>query len=145
MGKIISINISEKKGTVKKPVDKIKILEGFGLENDAHGGNWHRQVSLLSYESFLKFKDDVKIDLSYGVFGENLLVEGIDIKNLEIGTRLKINNSVLEVSQIGKMCHKGCEIRDIVGRCIMPDEGIFTKVISGDEIKVGDEICIEHV
>lgn len=140
---VISINVSLKKGTVKEPVDEIEIIKGFGLKGDAHGGNWHRQVSLLSYESFLKFKEDVKIDLHYGVFGENLLVSEVDLKNVRVGDLIKINKVILRVTQIGKLCHKSCEIREIVGNCIMPSEGIFAEVVEGGSIKVGDSVCIE--
>ncbi|RVU54127.1 MOSC domain-containing protein [Anaerosphaera multitolerans] len=145
MGKIISINISEKKGTVKKAVESANLIEDFGIEKDAHAGNWHRQVSLLSYESFIKFKEEVKIKMEPGVFGENLLVKGLNLKEVKVGDKIQIGEGLLEVTQIGKLCHKGCEIREIVGRCIMPDEGIFAKVLKGTEIKSGDEICLEHM
>lgn len=145
MGKLISINISEKRKTVKNSINEGTLVENFGIENDAHGGNWHRQVSLLSYESFIKFKEEVKIKMEPGIFGENLLVEGLDLENVKVGDKLYINNGILEVTQIGKLCHKGCEIRDIVGRCIMPEEGIFARVLKGSSIKCGDEICLEHI
>ncbi|CEM61152.1 molybdenum cofactor biosynthesis protein MoaC [Treponema phagedenis] len=145
MGTLISINISPKRQTVKKEVTEANLIENFGIENDAHGGNWHRQVSLLSYESFLQFKDTIKIPMEHGIFGENLLISGIDFSKIKIGDRIIISNAELEVTQIGKDCHKGCEIKDIVGRCIMPEEGVFSKVIQGGAIKKGDAVCLKSI
>lgn len=140
-GVVVSINLSEKKGTVKHAVDEAVFKENYGIENDAHAGDWHRQVSLLAFESFEQFKDDIKIDLAYGVFGENLLIEGFDLAHSKIGDRYIVNDSVeLEVTQIGKECHKACEIRTIVGNCIMPTEGIFAVVKRGGTVKVGDKV-----
>ncbi|NME36383.1 MOSC domain-containing protein [Fusobacterium sp. FSA-380-WT-3A] len=140
-GEIKAVCISEKKGTDKKNIHECEIIEGFGLKNDAHGGNWHRQISLLSYEKIEDFKKrgGKVID---GSFGENLIVSGLDLVNIPIGTRLKINDIVLEVTQIGKECHSHCEIFKKVGDCIMPREGIFAKVISGGIIKEGNIIEI---
>lgn len=144
MGKIIAICISEKRGTVKKNIGECNIIEGFGLENDAHGGDWHRQVSLLSYNKVLDFNANGG-DVHDGDFGENLLVEGIDFKTLPIGTQFKCNDVVLELTQVGKKCHSHCEIFHRVGDCIMPREGVFAKVIHGGKIKVGDElICSKY-
>lgn len=143
MGKIIAICISEKRGTEKKNIGECNIIEGFGLENDAHGGNWHRQVSLLSYNKVLDFNERGGA-VEDGAFGENILVEGIDFKTLPIGTIFKCNEVVLELTQVGKECHAHCEIYKRVGDCIMPREGVFAKVIQGGKIKVGDElICLE--
>lgn len=143
MGKIIAICISEKRGTEKKNIGECNIIEGFGLENDAHGGNWHRQVSLLSYDKVLDFNERGGA-VEDGAFGENILVEGIDFKTLPIGTIFKCNEVVLELTQVGKECHAHCEIYKRVGDCIMPREGVFAKVIHGGKIKVGDElICLE--
>ncbi|AGF56783.1 MOSC domain-containing protein YiiM [Clostridium saccharoperbutylacetonicum] len=143
MGKIIAICISEKRGTEKKNIGECNIIEGFGLENDAHGGNWHRQVSLLSYNKVLDFNERGGA-VEDGAFGENILVEGIDFKTLPIGTIFKCNEVVLELTQVGKECHAHCEIYKRVGDCIMPREGVFAKVIHGGKIKVGDElICLE--
>lgn len=113
-----------------------------GLKNDAHAGNWHRQVSLLSNE---KISDFIKKggNVDQGDFGENLIVEGIDLAKLPIGTKLKINeNILLEVTQIGKECHSHCAIFHTVGDCIMPREGIFTIVLKGGIVKIGDEISV---
>lgn len=140
-GHIVSINISTEKGTVKHAVDEAKLIEDFGIEGDAHAGKWHRQVSLLAHESFEAFADTIKIDLDYGVFGENLLIEGFELAQAEIGDQFLINDEVLlEITQIGKTCHKACEIRNIVGNCIMPTEGIFAVVKKAGSVKVGDKI-----
>ena len=139
MGKVIAVCISEKKGTVKIPIPSVNIIKDYGLENDAHAGS-QRQVSLLSYESFMEFKklNEGRVDINPGVFGENLLVEGYDLKSLKIGTRFKCGEAVLELMQIGKKCHSGCEISKIAGKCIMPVEGVFAKVVVGGEVKEGD-------
>ena len=139
MGKIIAICISEKRGTEKKNIGECNIIEGFGLENDAHGGNWHRQVSLLSYDKVLEFNDKGGA-VEDGAFGENILVEGIDFKTLPIGTLFKCNDVILELTQVGKECHAHCEIYKRVGDCIMPREGVFAKVVHGGKIRVGDEL-----
>ncbi|MBU3100624.1 MULTISPECIES: MOSC domain-containing protein [Clostridium] len=139
MGKIIAICISEKRGTEKKNIGECNVIEGFGLDNDAHGGNWHRQVSLLSYDKVLEFNDKGGA-VEDGAFGENILVEGIDFKTLPIGTLFKCNDVILELTQVGKECHAHCEIYKRVGDCIMPREGVFSKVIHGGKIKVGDEL-----
>lgn len=141
MGKVIAVCISEKRGTEKKNIKECNVIEGFGIENDAHGGNWHRQVSLLSYDKVLDFNKRGG-NVEDGAFGENLLVEGIDFKTLSIGTKFKCNDVVLELTQVGKQCHSHCEIFKRVGDCIMPREGVFTKVIHGGKIKVGDDFVI---
>ena len=143
MGKIIAVNISEKKGTQKKNVHRAKLIEEFGIENDAHAGKWHRQVSLLSYEKIEEFKAK-GAPIDDGAFGENLIVSGYDLKSLPVGTRFRCGEVLLEVTQIGKQCHSGCEIFKIMGDCIMPREGIFTRVLHGGIIKEGDEIHIEE-
>ena len=142
MAKVVAINISEKKGVIKKPVPKGEFVVGFGLKGDAHGGDWHRQVSLLGQESIDKMTAKGAEGLSVGVFAENLTTEGVDLYDLTIGTRMKIGDVVLEVTQIGKECHRGCEILKKVGDCIMPREGIFTVVLESGEINPGDEILI---
>lgn len=141
MGKIMAICISPKRGTQKNRVEAAKLIEQFGIECDAHGGNWHRQVSLLSYETIEEFKKR-GADVSDGAFGENIVVQGIDLIHLPIGTRLACKEVLLEVTQIGKECHSHCEIYHKMGECIMPSNGIFAKVIHGGEINVGDELCI---
>lgn len=140
IGKVIEINRSEKKGVIKEPIGEGKFVENFGLEKDAHGGNWHRQVSLLGIESFRKMEALGIEGLKYGMFAENITTEGIILYELPVGTKLKIGETVQEVTQIGKECHSGCEIAQKVGKCIMPKEGIFTKIIKGGTVKVGDII-----
>lgn len=141
MGKIMAVCISEKRGTQKKNIDKVRLIENFGLEGDAHGGNWHRQVSLLSYEKVRAFEEK-GISVEDGAFGENLLVEGFDFKTLPVGTRFRCGEVLLEMTQIGKECHSHCEIYQAVGDCIMPREGVFARVLHGGEIQIGDELEI---
>ena len=142
MGKIMAVNISEKKGTQKKNVHSARLMEEFGIEKDAHAGKWHRQVSLLSYEKIEEFKAK-GAPIEDGAFGENLVVQGFDFSALPVGTRFRCNDVVLEMTQIGKECHSHCEIYKRVGDCIMPREGIFTRVLHGGVLTEGDEIVIE--
>lgn len=139
MGTVRAVCISEKRGTLKKNIGTCRIIENYGLEHDAHAGDWHRQVSLLSYEKIEEFKEK-GAPVEDGSFGENLVVEGFDLKKLPIGTKLKCNEVLLELTQIGKECHSGCEIYKIMGDCIMPREGVFAKVLHGGTICVGDEM-----
>ncbi len=141
-GKVLSVNISDKKGVIKNPIKEGLFIENFGLENDAHSGNWHRQVSLLAIESFDKMENQGIEGLVPGVFAENITTEGITLYELPIGTKLKIGDTIQEVTQIGKECHTGCAISKKVGKCVMPKEGIFTKVLTGGIIKEGDNIEI---
>lgn len=141
-GRVVSINISDKKGVVKNPIKEGLFVENFGLDKDAHGGDWHRQVSLLGLESFDKMKKQGIENLSHGDFAENITTEGIVLYELPIGTRLKIGETIQEVTQIGKKCHSGCAISKTVGKCVMPQEGIFTKIIKGGRVKEGDTIEI---
>ncbi len=139
MGKILAICISEKKGTQKKPVDAAVLKEDWGIEGDAHAGNWHRQVSLLSFEKIEEFRAK-GAEVDFGDFGENLVVEGFDLRKIPVGSRFQIGEAVLELTQIGKECHSHCAIYHAVGDCIMPREGVFTKVMKGGAIRTGDEI-----
>ncbi|NLY45722.1 MAG: cyclic pyranopterin monophosphate synthase MoaC [Tissierella sp.] len=139
-GKIISINISDKKGVIKTPINEGVFVKNFGLKDDAHGGDWHRQVSLLGIESFNKMENMGVENLSPGVFAENITTEGIDLYSLPVGTKFKIGETIQELTQIGKKCHTGCEISRKVGKCVMPTEGIFTKIIQGGTIRIGDSI-----
>lgn len=141
MGIIKAVCISEKRGTDKKNIHKREVIKGFGLKNDAHGGDWHRQVSLISFEKIEEFKKRGG-DVIDGSFGENLIVTEIELTKLPIGTKLKINDVVLEVTQIGKECHSHCEIFKKVGDCIMPREGIFARVLVGGYIEEGDTIQV---
>lgn len=139
MGQLMGICISEMRGTQKREVKEANIVEGWGIEGDAHGGNWHRQVSLLSYEKIEAFrKKGAEVD--FGAFGENLIVKGYDLRTLPLGSRFRIGDALLELTQIGKECHSHCEIYKKMGECIMPREGVFTKVIQGGKIQDGDEV-----
>ncbi len=143
-GKILAVNISEKKGEKKNNIGCGLFLENLGLENDAHAEAGIRQVSLLAKESIEKIRAK-GLDVNYGDFAENLTIEGIDLPSLTIGTQLKVGHEVfLEVSQIGKVCHNRCNIFYTVGDCVMPREGIFAKVLVGGEIKVDDRIEITN-
>lgn len=137
MGIVKAVCISEKKGTQKVNVGSAKFIEDFGIEKDAHAGKWHRQVSLLSYEKIEAFKE-AGAPIHDGSFGENLVVSGFDFKTLPVGTKFRCNEVVLELTQVGKECHNGCEIYKIMGDCIMPREGVFTRVLHGGTISVGD-------
>ncbi|MEW5817545.1 MAG: MOSC domain-containing protein [Spirochaetota bacterium] len=128
--KILSINISEKKGTQKKPVDKAVVYEEGGLEGDAHAGKWHRQVSLLAKEEIDTMRNR-GIELTFGDFAENITTEGIELSSLPVGTRLYMGDTILEITQIGKECHHGCAIYQVVGDCVMPRKGVFAKVVKG--------------
>jgi MOSC domain-containing protein YiiM len=138
--KVVSVNISEKKGTIKKPVDVIN-LTNLGVEHDAHAGEWHRQVSLLAKESIEKFEKILGRKLEYGEFAENITTEGIVLHIMNPGEKLKIGEVELEITQIGKECHgNGCAIFSQVGKCVMPKEGVFAKVIKPGKVKAGDSI-----
>ncbi|MBZ4686512.1 MAG: hypothetical protein JG764_145 [Clostridiales bacterium] len=141
MGKILAVCVSTKKGEQKNNVGQAELIENHGIKGDAHAGDWHRQVSLLSHEKIEEFKKK-GIEVEEGDFGENLVVEGIDLAKLPVGTKLKAGEAELEVTQIGKECHDRCNIYYTVGDCIMPREGIFTKVLKGGIVKVGDEIKV---
>lgn len=141
MGKVMAVCLSEKKGTQKKNVHEAVFREDWGIEGDAHAGKWHRQVSLLSHEKIEDFKAK-GAPVQEGAFGENLIVSGFDFRNLPIGTRFRCGDVVLELTQIGKECHSGCEIYKIMGECIMPREGVFTRVLHGGVIREGDEMEI---
>lgn len=139
MAKVLSINISDKTGVVKAPVEQAEFIEG-GITGDAHFGlDEIRQVSLLADESVDKMRA-MGLKLGAGVFAENITTQGIELKTLPIGTRLKIGETIQEVSKIGKECHHGCAIKQQTGTCVMPTEGIFTKVIQGGTVKAGDHI-----
>jgi MOSC domain-containing protein YiiM len=139
-GRIISVNIAKDKGEKKHNVEQCVLIKGYGLENDAHGGFMHRQVSLLAAESIQKIRD-MGLDVAPGDFAENLTIEGIDLPSLPVGTELRIAGSVLlRVTQIGKECHTRCNIYYQVGDCVMPREGIFAEVVEEGEVKVGDRI-----
>jgi MOSC domain-containing protein YiiM len=142
MGKIVSINISQRTGEKKTPVGSAVLREDHGIEGDAHAGPGHRQVSLLAVESVDKMRGR-SVELKAGDFAENLTVEGVYLNSLKIGQRLKAGPEiVLEITQIGKECHNDCAIKKQVGDCVMPREGVFAKVIKGGEIKAGDDVNV---
>ena len=141
-GTVRAVCLSPARGTVKRPAEKALLVKGHGLEGDAHAGKWHRQVSLLSYDSVQEFNRKGG-GVTDGDFGENILVEGIDLKALPVGSLLRIGTAVLRTTQIGKECHSDCEIRQRTGDCIMPREGIFAEVLEGGEIRAGDAVTAE--
>jgi len=141
--KVVAVSISKKKGEMKTPLQKGEVIENFGLKDDAHAGDWHRQVSLLMQESIDYMKTQGLPDLKPGNFAENITTTGIELYKLPVGTKLQIGNDViLEITQIGKECHTGCAIFQKVGKCIMPKQGIFTRVLKGGFIQSGHEIKI---
>ena len=142
MAKIIAVCISEHKGEMKHPVDDIELKIDHGIVGDAHAGNWHRQVSLLANESVDKMRYRAPIDLKPGDFAENILTSGIILHELEVGTKLRVGETELEVTQIGKECHNDCAIKKQVGICVMPLEGIFAKVLKEGKVKAGDDILV---
>ena len=143
IGKIVSLNISDKKGVRKKPVREVSLKTEFGMEGDAHASSsWHRQVSLLALESIKKMQDK-GLDVKPGDFAENITTEGIDLPSLPVGTQLMIGENIkVEVTQIGKECHTKCAIYYQAGDCVMPKEGIFVRVLNGGVIKEGDQIAV---
>jgi MOSC domain-containing protein YiiM len=143
-GKVLAVNTSEEKGTKKTNIQSCALLKDFGLQGDAHGGPWHRQVSLLANESIEKMRAK-GLNVGYGDFAENITTEGVDLVHLPIGTEIRIGNSVtLRVTQIGKECHERCAIYYQAGDCVMPKEGIFAEVVNEGKVKVGDEIFIDQ-
>lgn len=142
MGTIRAVCTSETKGIQKRERERVELRPDWGIGDDAHAGAWHRQVSLLAYEKVADFKAR-GADVDNGAFGENLVVEGIDLRNLPLGTRLRSGEVELELTQIGKECHARCAIYHQMGDCIMPREGAFCKVLQGGTIRPGDEIVLE--
>ncbi len=144
-GKILSVCISSKKGTKKREVNSARLIPDWGIEGDAHSGLWHRQVSLLSVEEINKMKRLIP-DLMPGDFAENITTQGIDLDHIKIGDRIIVGEDiVLEVSQIGKECHSGCEIKKLTGECIMPKKGVFTKVLKGGIIKKDNFLRVQKL
>ncbi len=143
MGKILAICISKQRGVQKKPINEAKVIADWGIEHDAHGGDWHRQVSLLSADKIEDFRKN-GVRVGYGAFGENLVVSGLDFAKLSVGTLLRAGEVLLEMTQIGKECHAHCAVYHQVGDCIMPREGVFAKVLTGGVLHPGDELVIEE-
>lgn len=141
-GRIVAVSVSLKKGVKKTNILLGSLIENYGLENDAHAGDWHRQVSLLAIESISKIREK-GLEVNPGDFAENITTEGVKLWELAVGTRLKIGEDALvEVTQIGKECHDRCAIFHQVGDCVMPREGIFVKVLKGGTVEPKDSIQI---
>ena len=142
MAKVVSVNISDRKGEQKHPIPEIVLKLHHGIVGDAHAGDWHRQISLLAEESVDTMRAACPMELNAGVFAENINTVGIDLKSLPVGTRLRIGETEVEVTQIGKECHNDCAIKRAVGKCVMPTEGIFAVVVREGTVRAGDEIEI---
>ena len=135
-----AVCISEKKGQQKHPVEAIRLEPHLGIPGDAHAGDWHRMVSLLSAESVARLQEKIPFPLLPGAFAEHVLVEGIEVSRLPVGTRLRLGSALCEVTQIGKECHADCAIRRQAGDCVMPREGIFVRVLEAGEVRPGDSM-----
>ncbi|MEG2291460.1 MAG: MOSC domain-containing protein [Clostridium sp.] len=140
MCEVIAICISKQKGTAKYMIEEANLIEDFGMEDDAHAGKWHRQISLLALEKIENFRSK-GANVDFGAFGENLVISGIELNKLPVGQRLTVGEVELEVTQIGKKCHDKCAIFYQVGECIMPTNGIFARVLNSGKVKVGDK-CV---
>ena len=143
MAVVAAVCVSLEKGTPKQNVHSAFVITDFGIEGDAHAGKWHRQVSLLSFQSIEAFRAD-GVQVESGAFGENLVISGCDFKNLPLGTKFCCGDVVLELTQIGKTCHHDCAIRKAAGDCIMPREGLFCRVKKGGYIREGDTFHIDN-
>ena len=141
MGVVKAVCLSKEKGAAKKDLGRGELVEQHGLKGDAHAGDWHRQISLLSLQKIEAFRAK-GADVAFGAFGENLVVDGIDFANLSLGTKFRCGDALLEMTQIGKECHNHCEIYHRMGDCIMPREGVFARVLQGGTIQIGDEFQI---
>jgi len=138
-GAVLAVCTSAKKGMRKRNVDHAELRPDWGIVGDAHAANWHRQVSLLAWESIEKMRA-LGLNVAAGSFAENITTQGLDLPSLPIGTRLRLGETLVEVTQIGKVCHDKCAIYIQAGDCVMPREGIFVKVHEGGQVKVGDAI-----
>ena len=141
-GRVAAVSVSDRKGVKKTNVPQARVLKEHGLEGDAHAGDWHRQVSLLGRESIEKMRA-LGVDVVPGDFAENITTEGLDVPGLPVGTRIRVGRDVvLELTQIGKACHTGCAIMKAVGKCVMPTEGVFFRVLVEGVVTPGDEIVV---
>ena len=137
--RFVSVCVSRNKGAKKNPVAQVELRPGHGIVGDAHAGSWHRQVSLLAIESIRKMQD-MGLDVGAGDFAENLTTEGVELVSLPLGAGVKIGETLLEITQIGKECHSRCAIYDQAGDCVMPKEGVFARVVKGGKVQAGDRI-----
>ena len=144
MAQVTAVNISEKKGVRKHEVPYIDVKYRHGIVGDAHAGDWHRQISLLADESVDTMRAICQLELDAGIFAENINTRGIELKTLPVGTRLRVGETELEVTQIGKQCHNDCEIRRLVGTCVMPTDGVFAVVTRGGTVRPGDPVRIRR-
>lgn len=142
MASVVAICISEVRGIQKHEIPEAFFRVDHGIDGDAHAGTWHRQISLLGVESVAKLQEKIAFELKHGAFAENVLVEGMTVYKLPIGTKLRIGEALCEVTQIGKECHNDCAIRKAAGDCVMPREGIFVKVLESGMVKKGDTVEI---
>jgi molybdopterin adenylyltransferase len=140
-GTVVAISVSERKGVPKTNVPSALLVPDWGIQDDAHAGNWHRQVSLLALESIEKIRAQ-GLDVDPGAFAENITTQSVDLAHLSIGDRIAIGNAELEITQIGKECHSRCAIYQAVGDCVMPREGLFGRVTIGGTIHVGDPVRV---
>lgn len=141
MAQVKAVCISEKKGTIKHEVESVELKPHHGIVGDAHAGNWHRQVSLLADESVEKMRCP-SFQIPIGAFAENILTEGIELVTLPVGTKLRVGETLLEITQIGKECHADCAIRKQIGDCVMPREGVFAVVLEPGTVRKGDSIHV---
>ena len=142
MARVAAICISEVRGIQKHEIPEAFFRAEHGIDGDAHAGKWHRQISLLGVESVAKLQEKIDFELKNGAFAENVLVEGMTVYTLPVGTRLRIGEALCEVTQIGKECHADCAIRKAAGDCVMPREGIFVRVLESGTVRKGDGIEI---
>jgi MOSC domain-containing protein YiiM len=142
-GRIIALSVSDQKGVPKKNVPEVEFLQDHGIAGDAHAGPWHRQVSLLALESIETMRRK-GADVGPGAFAENITTQGLDLTSLQVGDHVFVGDADLEVTQIGKECHDRCAIFEAVGDCVMPREGIFTRVVAGGRVRVGDAVSIRR-
>ena len=142
MAKVLAVCISDIRGIQKHPVEKAELRVGHGIAGDAHAGVWHRQISILGIDSVNRLRDRVSVEIKAGDFAENILIEGIEIYKLPVGTKLRIGTALVEITQIGKKCHADCAIRQQAGDCVMPREGVFAKVLENGAVKPGDILLV---
>ena len=140
-GTVVSVNVAATKGVRKEPRPEIRLVAGHGVEGDGHGGPWHRQVSLLARESIETMRAK-GLDVGPGDFAENVTTEGLTVAELPIGTRLRLGGCLVELTQIGKVCHDRCAIYRAAGDCVMPREGVFARVLRGGSLRAGDPVAV---